>query len=68
MFVEISVHQSPQRCCRSDISAFLKRLHQSIFVMHQTGPEQSMYLRSQGQHTGSDISILVKEALVNNTS
>ena len=53
-FVEISVHQTPQRCCRLDIPASLQQLHQSLFMMHQRGPEESMCLHSQGQHTVSD--------------
>ena len=52
--LKISVHQTPERCCRLDIPASFHHLHQSIFVMHQSGPEHSMCLHSQGQHTVSD--------------
>ena len=35
LFVEITDHQTPQRCCRLDIPASIQHLHQSIFVVYR---------------------------------
>ena len=46
LFAEISVRRIP---------ASLWHLHLSIFVVHQSDPERSVCLRSQWQHTESDV-------------
>ena len=54
LFVEISAHQNSQRCCRLNIPASLQYLHRVFALVRQSGPEYSMFLHSQGQHTGND--------------
>ena len=66
LFVGISVRQTLQRYCRLDIRASLQHLHQSIFLVYQTGPEQICACIAKDIILKATIFFFVKEKLVAN--